>query len=43
MQQQQNSDAMNATIQATNAQNAAAQQQIQLEQDLANMPTPAGN
>jgi len=43
MQQQQNSDAMNATIQATNAQNAAAQQQIQLQQDLANMPTPAGN
>ena len=38
MQQQQNSDAMNATIQATNAQNAAAQQQIQLQQDLANMP-----
>ena len=43
MQQQQNLDAMNATIQATNAQNAAAQQQIQLQQDLANMPTPAGN
>jgi hypothetical protein len=43
MQQQQNSDAMNATIQATNAQNAAAQQQIQLQQDLANMPPPAGN
>ena len=42
-QMQQNSDAMNATIQATNAQNAAAQQQIQLQQDLANMPTPAGN
>jgi hypothetical protein len=43
MQQQANSDAMNATIQATNAANAAAQQQIQLQQDLANMPPPAGN
>jgi hypothetical protein len=29
---------MNAAIQATNAANAAAQQQIQLQQDLANMP-----
>jgi len=35
---QADSDAMNAAIQATNAQNAAAQQQIQLQQDLANMP-----
>src|SRR5262249_20263831 len=43
MQQQANSDAMNATIQATNAANAAAQEQIQLQQDLANMPLPAGN
>ena len=43
MQQQHNLDAMNATIQATNAQNAAAQQQIQLQQALANMTTPAGN
>jgi len=40
---QADSDAMNAAIQATNAANAAAQQQIQLQQDLANMPTPAGN
>ena len=35
---QADSDAMNAAIQATNAANAAAQQQIQLQQDLANMP-----
>ena len=35
---QADSDAMNAAIQATNAVNAAAQQQIQLQQDLANMP-----
>ena len=37
-QMQLDSDAMNAAIQATNAANAAAQQQIQLQQDLANMP-----
>ena len=37
-QMQLDSDAMNAAIQATNAMNAAAQQQIQLQQDLANMP-----
>jgi hypothetical protein len=37
-QKQADSDAMNAAIQATNAANAAAQQQIQLQQDLANMP-----
>ena len=35
---QADSVAMNAAIQATNAANAAAQQQIQLQQDLANMP-----
>jgi hypothetical protein len=35
---QADSDVMNAAIQATNAANAAAQQQIQLQQDLANMP-----
>jgi hypothetical protein len=37
-QMQLDSDALNATIQATDAANAAAQQQIQLQQDLANMP-----
>src|SRR6516165_1552535 len=36
-QMQADSDAMNAAIQATDAANAAAQQQIQLQQDLANM------
>src|SRR6516225_12275818 len=35
---QADSDAMNAAIQATNTANASAQQQIQLQQDLANMP-----
>src|SRR6516225_2265065 len=33
---QADSDAMNAAIQATNTANASAQQQIQLQQDLAN-------
>ena len=37
-QMQADSNAMNAAIQATDAANAAAQQQIQLQQDLENMP-----
>ena len=37
-QMQADSDAMNAAIQATNTANASAQQQIQLQQDLENMP-----
>jgi hypothetical protein len=35
---QADSDAMNAGIQATNDMNAAAAQQMQLDQNLANMP-----
>jgi hypothetical protein len=37
---QQNSDAMNASIQATNDMNAAAAVQQQVDQNLANMPMP---
>jgi hypothetical protein len=42
-QMQQDSDAMNAAIQQSNEMNAAAQAQIQLQNDLANLPPPQPN
>ena len=42
-QMQQNSDEMNAVIQQSNELNAAAQAQIQLQNDLANLPPPQPN
>ena len=42
-QMQQNSDQMNAVIQQSNEMNAAAQAQIQLQNDLANLPPPQPN
>jgi hypothetical protein len=42
-QMQANSDAMNASIQQAAELNAAAQAQIQLQNDLANLPPPQPN
>lgn len=42
-QMQQDFDAMNASIQQGNELNAAAQAQIQLQNDLANLPPPQPN
>jgi hypothetical protein len=40
---QSNSDAVNAAIQQSNDMNAAAQLQIQIDQNIANMPVPQPN